>query len=104
MDDQVRATVEAMAEKSHSHKCCPHLVPDNQCLSSGRKWCYVGILRTRFVSVYIIISFYPVDAILETRLKIAITKHFTAADLTKTVWTRGPGAQFGARILAWILD
>ena len=56
------------------------------------------------MSVYIVISFYPVDSILETRLKVAITKHFTAPDLTKTVWTQGPGAQFGARILAWVLE
>lgn len=56
------------------------------------------------MSVYIVISFYPVDAILETRLKVAITKYFTAPDLTKAVWTQGPGAPFGARILAWVFE
>lgn len=56
------------------------------------------------MSVYVVISFYPVDAILESWLKVAITKHFTAPDLTKAVWTQGPGAQFGARILAWVFE
>ena len=68
VDDQVRAAVEVMAEKSHSHKGCPHLVPDNQqCLSSGRKCCCVCIFSIRFVSVYILILLCPVSRHFETR-------------------------------------
>ena len=47
-------------------RACPHLVPGNQCLGTGTKWCSVHSLSTRYETVFIVTPFRPVRRHFET--------------------------------------
>ena len=45
---------------------CPHLVPCNQCLGSGTKWCCVHNLSTLYATVFLITQLSPFRRHFET--------------------------------------
>ena len=47
-------------------RTCPHLVPGNQCLGTGTKWCCVHSLSTRSETVFIVTPFRLVRLHFET--------------------------------------
>ena len=68
---------------------CPHLVPCNQCLGSGTKWCCVHNLSTLYATVYIISQLSPCQTPFWNMSLTVMTKQWTAPELTKTVCTQG---------------
>ena len=47
-------------------RACPHLVPGNQCLGTGTKWCCLHTLSTRCETVFIFTPFRSVRRHFET--------------------------------------
>ena len=50
----------------HFVRGCPQLMPGNQCLGTGTKWCCVHSLSTRYVTVYKVTLFCPIRLHFET--------------------------------------